>query len=228
MVSTISNAGWPALSIALRISATGERQPVDVSLCRKQTALISLLLVFAQARFDRGRIGADAPVGGDEFGHEAELLGHLLPQRGELAGFHHQHLVAGRQRVDERGFPGAGSGRGVDDHRIGGLEDRLDAVQALLGELANSGPRWSMIGVSIARKMRSGSGEGPGMCRKWRPTVREEFLAIGSPLLKRQLFRDFVAWPRARSRLGAALVALNYECNIAVKRFSARPTSPYA
>src|SRR6476646_6809232 len=97
-----------------------------------------------------------------------------------------------------------------------------------LASRANSGPRWSMIGVSMARRMRSGNGEGPGMCRKWRPTVREEFLAIGSPLLKRQLLGDFVAWPRACSLLGATLVALNYECNIAVKRFSARPTSPYA
>ncbi len=44
MVSTISSAGWPALSIALRTSATGDRQPVEVSLCRKQTALISLAL----------------------------------------------------------------------------------------------------------------------------------------------------------------------------------------
>src|SRR5262245_14995895 len=44
--------------------------------------------------------------------------------------------------------------------------------------LANSGPRWSMIGVSIARSTRSGSGVGPGICRKWRPTVREEFFDI--------------------------------------------------
>src|SRR5262245_60907269 len=48
----------------------------------------------------------------------------------------------------------------------------------------NSGPRWSMIGVSMARRMRSGSGEGPGMCRKWRPAVREEFLDIGKSLTK--------------------------------------------
>src|SRR6266853_1937566 len=41
--------------------------------------------------------------------------------------------------------------------------------------LANSGPRWSMIGVSMARRMRSGSGVGPGIWRKWRPAVREEF-----------------------------------------------------
>src|SRR4029450_14159634 len=49
---------------------------------------------------------------------------------------------------------------------------------------ANSGPRWSIMGVSIARRTRSGSGVGPGMCKKCRPTGREEFLAIGSLLLK--------------------------------------------
>jgi hypothetical protein len=35
-----------------------------------------------------------------------------------------------------------------------------------------------MIGVSIARSTRSGSGVGPGMCRRWRPTGREEFFDI--------------------------------------------------
>src|SRR5215471_5445990 len=90
---------------------------------------------------------------------------------------------------------------------------------------ANSGPRWSIIGVSIARRTRSGSGEGPGICRKWRPTVREEFLAIKSPLLIRQLLRGFRGSATGAARFRAALVALNYECNIAVKRFSARQTS---
>src|SRR5215831_3976336 len=90
---------------------------------------------------------------------------------------------------------------------------------------ANSGPRWSIIGVSIARRTRSGSGEGPGMCRKWRPTVREEFLAIDSPLLNGSFWGFFVVQPRRGPDSGAALVALNYECNIAVKRFSARQTS---
>src|ERR1700716_1182995 len=47
--------------------------------------------------------------------------------------------------------------------------------------LENSGPRWSMIGVSMARKTRSGSGVGPGICRKWRPGRREEFFDIGFP-----------------------------------------------
>ncbi len=93
------------------------------------------ILVLTQPRFHRLRIGALAPVGGDELGLQAETLRHLLPQRGELAGLHHQHLVAGRQRVDQGAFPGAGAGRGVDDHRVRGLEDGLDALEAALGQL---------------------------------------------------------------------------------------------
>src|SRR3954471_16531097 len=41
--------------------------------------------------------------------------------------------------------------------------------------LPNSGPRWSITGMSIARRMRSGTGVGPGICRKWRPAGRGEF-----------------------------------------------------
>src|SRR5688500_18940816 len=33
----------------------------------------------------------------------------------------------------------------------------------------NAGPRWSMVGRSIARSTRSGTLVGPGICRKWRP-----------------------------------------------------------
>jgi len=36
---------------------------------------------------------------------------------------------------------------------------------------AKAGPRWSITGKSIARKMRSGTLDGPGICRKWRPAV---------------------------------------------------------
>src|SRR5882757_3550300 len=34
---------------------------------------------------------------------------------------------------------------------------------------ANSGPRWSMVGMSIARSTRSGTLVGPGICRKCLP-----------------------------------------------------------
>src|SRR5688572_11250544 len=33
----------------------------------------------------------------------------------------------------------------------------------------NSGPRWSIVGRSMARSTRSGTLVGPGICRKWRP-----------------------------------------------------------
>src|ERR671924_2233758 len=34
---------------------------------------------------------------------------------------------------------------------------------------ANSGPRWSMVGISMARRTRSGTLVGPGICRKCLP-----------------------------------------------------------
>ena len=54
-------------------------------------------------------VGAVAPVAGHELDLQAEPLGQLVPQRGEMAGLEHQHPVAGRERVDERGLPGAGA-----------------------------------------------------------------------------------------------------------------------
>src|SRR5215472_7214488 len=63
-----------------------------------------------------------------------------------------------------------------------------------LVSLENSGPRWSMIGVSIARRMRSGSGVGPGICRKWRPTVREAFLDISVSLEVLEIARHAGRW----------------------------------
>ena len=36
----------------------------------------------------------------------------------------------------------------------------------------NSGPRWSIVGRSIARRIRSGTLVGPGICRKCRPECR--------------------------------------------------------
>ena len=100
----------------------------------------AVLLVGGEARLDRGRVGAVAPVAGDELDGEAEPLGHLPPQRGEVAGLAHQDLVARRQRVHQRRFPRAGSGRGIDDHRALGVEDALQARQDLLGQLREVGP----------------------------------------------------------------------------------------
>src|SRR5262249_25186767 len=42
---------------------------------------------------------------------------------------------------------------------------------------ANSGPRWSITGRSIARSTRSGTLVGPGIWRKWRPVCGIIFVA---------------------------------------------------
>src|SRR5256885_10125813 len=79
----------------------------------------------------------------------------------------------------------------------------------LLASCANSGPRWSIIGVSIARSTRSGSGVGPGMCRKWRPTGREEFLVIGKSL---QRLRDrMIGRGHAKPEMGPRSAAIKDE-----------------
>src|SRR5262249_15891810 len=79
-----------------------------------------------------------------------------------------------------------------------------------LASLANSGPRWSMIGVSIARSTRSGSCVGPGMCRKWRPTGREEFFDITRPY---KSLSDDLGRARLFCRSPARLAALKDECD---------------
>ena len=97
-------------------------------------------LVVAQMLLDLCGVGAGAPVALDELRLQPELIRHGFPLGSELAGLDHQHAIAGRQRVDQRGFPSTGAGRGVDDDRIGGLENGLDAVETALGELGKLRP----------------------------------------------------------------------------------------
>jgi len=75
------------------------------------------LAVVGQARLDRRRIDAVAPVTRDEFDIEPKVLGHGTPQSGEVTGFEHDNPVARRQGINQGGFPGAGARRRVNDHR---------------------------------------------------------------------------------------------------------------
>src|SRR6202044_2792460 len=51
-----------------------------------------------------------------------------------------------------------------------------------LPSAANSALRWSISGMSMARSTRSGTGVGPGICRKWRPGRREAFCGMSALL----------------------------------------------
>ena len=55
-----------------------------------------VVLIFTQAGFKHGGIGTAAPVGGNEFGDDAQTQSHFVPQRSELTGFEHQYPIAGR------------------------------------------------------------------------------------------------------------------------------------
>src|SRR6267143_1959571 len=77
---------------------------------------------------------ATPPVAWDEIDGQAEALGHLLPQRGEVTRLEHEHFVARLERVDDGGLPRAGAGRREDDHRPLRAEDRPETLGDLRRE----------------------------------------------------------------------------------------------
>ena len=100
-------------------------------MCTTHTALMRCALSSASAAPIAATSAPRRQSVSMNIGLQLQALRHLLPQRGEPAGAAHQHRVARRQRVGQRGFPGAGAGGGVDDHRPAGPEDRLEVRQQL-------------------------------------------------------------------------------------------------
>ncbi len=103
--------------------------------------------ILAQARLDHVGLDAAAPAGrvrqvfvgtgiAQHFRRQAQPVGHLLPQRREVAGLEHQHVVAHAHRVRQRRFPRARARSRVDGHRMPRPEDLLDAAQHLQSERA--------------------------------------------------------------------------------------------
>ena len=85
--------------------------------------------VRAQLRLDDRRVDPAAPVAGNEIDLEAEFQGHLAPERGEIPGLEHEHLVPGGQGVDQGRLPGPGPGGGVDHDRPAGFENLLQPLK---------------------------------------------------------------------------------------------------
>ena len=88
---------------------------------------------------DSGGIGAVPPVRRNDLRIDAKTSGNLLPQEGKMAGLAHQYLVTCRQGIDQRRFPGAATGCGVDDYRLFGFEYRLESGQNLLAQGGKAG-----------------------------------------------------------------------------------------
>src|SRR5262249_52286426 len=85
---------------------------------------------------DCRRIRAMAPIARHEFDLDAPAHRHVLPEGGKVASFDHQHLVARRERVDDRCLPRTGSRGGKDDDRAGSLKDLLTSPENSLGQFA--------------------------------------------------------------------------------------------
>ena len=113
--------------------------------------LDAVFLVLLQALLDQRRLNAMPPARRfrqlgiaaapfQDFGRQAQPPRQPRPQRGELAGLVHHHMVAGAQQIDQGRFPGAGAGRRIDHHRMDGLEDALDARRQLQAQGAEFRP----------------------------------------------------------------------------------------
>jgi hypothetical protein len=71
--------------------------------------LDAMLTIVGEAHADLFRLRAAAPIAGQELDVELEFLGEAFPQRGEMPGLHHQHFIAGRERIHDRRLPRARS-----------------------------------------------------------------------------------------------------------------------
>ena len=106
------------------------------------------LAVGFQLRFDDSGIDSPPPVAQDHLDVEAEPPRHFRPQPSELAILEREHLVAGRQRVDQRRFPGARARCRKDHHRSGSSEDLLQTIEHLTPQ------RRELIAAVVDRRLR--------------------------------------------------------------------------
>ena len=89
-----------------------------------------VFLVGGQALGDLRDVGTLALVGRDQLDLDVEMVSHLGPALGEVAGLDHQYGLARREQVGQRRFPGAVAGRGIHEEVLVGLQDALHAVVA--------------------------------------------------------------------------------------------------
>ena len=166
MVSTSSSAGWPAASSAARTAPTGLVTPVEVSLCTTVTALI----VRARSSASRASIRAgSAPVR-----QSPSRISTRRPSRRAIADQSVEKCpvsLISTVSPAERVLTSAASHAPVpDEGKISTLPRVLkisrNPPSTCRPRRPNPGPRWSMVGRSIARRIRSGTLVGPGICRE--------------------------------------------------------------
>ena len=169
MVSTSSSAGWPAASSAERTAAMRLVTPVEVSLCTTATALIarsrssasraSMRSGSAPVRQSPPRTSTSRPSRCAMFDQSVEkcpvsFISTASPGESVFTS------AASQAPVPE-------DGKISTSPRVRKISRRPESTRS--PSRPNSGPRWSMVGRSMARRIRSGTLVGPGIWRKCRP-----------------------------------------------------------
>ncbi len=191
--STISSAGCRLASIALRISSTHVRAPVEVSLWTTHTALMSWPLSFLRRASTALASAPECQSVGSTSGFSpsfAAMLRHstancpVSTTRMRSPGDSVLTRLASQAPVPEEGKMTTG---------LVVLNSVLTLASRRVPNSWNSGPRWSSICRDMALRMRSGIGVGPGICRKWRPAGRLS-IGIGCPLGNPLCFSQLCPW----------------------------------
>ena len=169
MVSTSSSAGWPAASSAARTAPIRLVTPVEVSLCTTATALI------ARSRSSASR--ASMRAGSAPVRQSPSRSSTSRPSRRAISVHRVEKCpvsLISTMSPGESVFTSAASHAPVPDDgkittspRVRNISRR--PVSTRWPSRPNPGPRWSMVGRSMARRIRSGTLVGPGIWRKWRP-----------------------------------------------------------
>ena len=167
--STSSSASLPAASRALPIAAMSFCTPDAVSTCVDQNRLDAA--VGLELRLDRLRLHRAAVIARQHLDLRAQHLRGLAPGDREAPAFQHQHLVAAREHVGERGLPGAVAVRRVDVGAPRGVEDARHVGEQPIGE-RDQRPR-----IDVDRRLLHGGEH--GIRDDGRTRDGEEFTAGG-------------------------------------------------
>ncbi|MGY2937447.1 hypothetical protein ACVWZ6_007049 [Bradyrhizobium sp. GM6.1] len=169
MVSTISSAGCLTRSSSLRTSRGGVTQPVEVSLWTTQTALMVCCLSAAR----RFSISARSAPWRQSLGMKSTSSLNLSAMpRHSTANWPVSHINtlspgASTLTIAASQAPVPDEGKMITGCLV--RNTRCMPARTAKPSSANSGPRWSSVGISIARSTRSGTLVGPGIWRKCLP-----------------------------------------------------------
>ena len=118
----------------------GARGRIDL---HREDRLDAVILVLSQARFDFGGADRAAPVAFQHLDVGAHRARGIAPADRKPAALQHQYLVAARQHVGQRGFPGAMAVGDIDVGMTLGRKQRAEIGQQAVGHVDH------LVGIDV-------------------------------------------------------------------------------